>query len=204
MESEFIDHKNKYKVSGAGGSLPIDAVMRPTEKDVCMFDTDEQIRKVARSLTHYIYRNTALENYHSDGVKMDGGFYKKIYGIVYRKINKVKLLHGYAAEYPGKCESKADFDKLIASVPEDLQLKFINYLQELVWGFDFGTQWDKAVAAPPIADGQGAASYVLCGRFKECCENGCELDDKTMCYINKDVHNRIYTLLIGGHFNKVK
>ena len=35
-----------------------------------MYNTDEELRKVACSLTHYIYRNTAVEDYHSDNVKM--------------------------------------------------------------------------------------------------------------------------------------
>ena len=47
-----------------------------------MFNTDDELRKVALSLTHYVYRNTKLEDYHADCVTMDGIFYKKIYAIV--------------------------------------------------------------------------------------------------------------------------
>lgn len=166
-----------------------------------MYDTDEELRKVARSVTHYAYRNTKLEDYHSDGVKMDGAFYKKIYAIVYKKLENVRLLHKYIARFPRACSGKEDIDELIGTVPEELQLKFIKYVRELVWGFYYGTQWDAAEVCSHISEGQNAAGYVLGGRFKECCEKGAVLDDKTMCYVNKDVHNRIYTLFVNGYFD---
>lgn len=90
------------------------------------------------------------------------------------------------------------------TVPEILQLKFIRYLQELVWGFNYGMQWDKAKIVASISEKQSLASYVLSGKFSECCRNGNCLDNKTMCEINKDIHNRIYTLLVQGYFNKAK
>ena len=141
-----------------------------------------------------------MEDYHSDNVKMDKDFYKRIHGIVYRKIKNVCLLHKYVAEYQGKCESKSEFDKLMQTVPEILQLKFIRYLQELVWGFNYGMQWDKAKIVASISEKQSLASYVLSGKFSECCRNGNCLDNKTMCEINKDIHNRIYTLLVQRRF----
>jgi len=166
-----------------------------------MFNTDDELRKVALSLTHYVYRNTKLEDYHADCVTMDGIFYKKIYAIVYKKLANARQLHKYVANYPERIESKEDFESLLKTVPKDLHLKFISYLQELLWGLTFGTQWDAATVCAPIESSQSGATYILGGRFKECCALGCRLDDKTMCYINKDIHNRVYSLLVNGYFD---
>jgi len=97
--------------------------------------------------------------------------------------------------------SKEDFESLLKTVTKDLHLKFISYLQELIWGLTFGTQWDAATVCAPIESSQSGATYILGGRFKECCALGCRLDDKTMCYINKDIHNRVYSLLVNGYFD---
>lgn len=166
-----------------------------------MFNTDEELRKVALSITHYVYRNTKLEDYHSKGVIMNNDFYKLIYSIVYRKLNNVRVLHKYIANYTNKLDNKSDLDKLLETVPSDLKLRFLRYMQQLFGGLNYGTQWDAAQICAPIESNISAASYLLGGRFRECCDKNYRLDDKTMCYINKDVHNRIYTLLIGGYFS---
>ncbi len=43
-----------------------------------MFNNENDLRKVALSLTHYVYRNTKLEDYHSEDVIMDKAFYKNL------------------------------------------------------------------------------------------------------------------------------
>lgn len=168
-----------------------------------MYNDDIGRRKVAISITHYAYRNTKLEDYHSDGVKMDKNFYRTIYNVVSSKLKNVRLLQRYLDDFPNEnISDKQVLDKLIGSVPDNLQLKFIKYIQEIIFGQLYGTQWEPAKLVPEIAEGQSYANFVLAGKFSECCKNGCILDDAAMCLINKDVHNRIYTLLIGGYFNK--
>lgn len=128
---------------------------------------------MALSITHYVYRNTRLEDFHAECVQMDRNFYRIIYNTVRTKLKNVR----------------------------ELQLKFIRYLQDITFGLFFGTNWDTAVQAEKIRANQSYANYVLAGKFNECCQNGCLLNDATMRIINKDVHNRIYTLLTGGYFN---
>lgn len=166
-----------------------------------MFNNENDLRKVALSLTHYVYRNTKLEDYHLEDVIMDKAFYKKIYRIVYDKVNKVKLLHKYVTRFPENYDRAQDIDKLIDTVPYNLQLKFIRYFQELVWGFNFGVDWDAATVCEPPHKNQSLANYILAGNFSKCRKKGSALNDSAMCYINKDVHNRIYTLLKGGYFD---
>lgn len=88
-------------------------------------------------------------------------------------------------------------------MPEALKFKFMRYfieVTELLREY-FEASWDPAQTIDCNLDCGSLANYVLLGRFLECCNNGAILNDKTMCYINKDIHNRIYTLLINGYFS---
>lgn len=167
-----------------------------------MFDNEQGKRKMALGISHYAYRNTVLEDYHSECIKMDMSFYKKIYRIVYTKLKNAKLLHKYIENYSEeKLESKEDLDRLLNNVPEDLRFKFMRYLSEVLFGSMCGVEWDLAETLECNLNGKSLANYVLAGNFLECCKNGAILNDKTMRYINKDIHNRIYTLLINGYFS---
>lgn len=168
-----------------------------------MFNSKQDERKMALAITHYAYRNTALEDYHADDVKMDKAFYKKIYKIVYGKLKNAKEFNKYIKNYHDEINSKEEFEKLLNTVPEELQLRFLRYFQNIVATIEFryGSQWEQATVVDCDLNGKGMASYVLSGHFAECCEKGVHLDDVIMCYINKDVHNRIYTLLVNGYFD---
>ncbi len=169
-----------------------------------MFNNDEGKREMAYVITRYAYRDTALEDFHSISIKMDMSFYKKIYNIVYAKLKKVSLLFKYIENYQAdELKNKEDYEKLLDTIPEELKFKFMRFLSEvyelLQQYFEFG--WAPAKIVDCDFNGKSLAKYVLSGRFIECCKNGSILDDKTMCYINKDIHNRIYTLLINGFFS---
>lgn len=167
-----------------------------------MYNDEKGRRIMALSITHYVYRNTRLEDFHAECVQMDRNFYRIIYNTVRTKLKNVRELQRYIDSFPdADLTNKATLDKLINSVPKELQLKFIRYLQDIMFGLFFGTNWDTAVQAEKIRANQSYANYVLAGKFNECCQNGCVLNDATMRIINKDVHNRIYTLLTGGYFN---
>ncbi len=171
-----------------------------------MYNDDKGRRIMALSITHYAYRNTPIEDFHADDVKMDKELYRKVYNIVRRKLQNVCLLQCYLDDFP--CEKiediddKRKFDELLNSVPKALQLKFIRYMQHIIFGRLYGANWDAACQVEGIKEGQSHASYVLGGEFSKCCKNGNILNDSTMCDLNKDVHNRIYTLLINGYFYK--
>lgn len=167
-----------------------------------MFNDEKGMRLMALSLTHYVYRNTAIEDYHSEGVTMDMEFYKKIYNIVYRKIKKVKQFHKYIRNYSGtQLKTLDDLDAILKTVPEEYHLSFINYLQDILFGFKMGVDWEPANKIDTILQGKSEATFILSGKFIECCQNGCILDGKTMYHINKDIHNRIYSLLLNGYFD---
>ncbi|MDE7406044.1 MAG: hypothetical protein K2M89_04155 [Clostridiales bacterium] len=168
-----------------------------------MYNSDNGRRSIAKSIAHYAYRNTKLEDYHAACVRMDKNFYRVMCGIVSKKLNIVRIFQRYLDEFPKDFISeKTAFDELIKTVPEDLQLRFIRYCQNIVYGFAFGSNWDTAQRIDGIKEKQSYANYVLGGKFLEYCNAGYVLDDKAMCIINKDVYNRIYTLLVDETFNR--
>lgn len=167
-----------------------------------MYNDDKGRRAMALSITHYVYRNTRLENFHSECVYMDKNFYRLIYNTVRTKLKNVKEMKKYIDAFPDvDLNNKNELEKLISSVPEELHLRFIRYLQNIFFGLYFGAEWDDAILIEKIRKNQSCANYVLAGKFSECCQKGCVLNDENMCVINKDVHNRIYTLVINGYFN---
>ena len=90
--------------------------------------------------------------------------------------------------------------KKIPPSEEELD-NMMQYAKELDFNWLFGTSWDKAKEVDVSLQNSDYAQYVLSGEFLKSCQNNVELDDEVMCNINKDIHNRIYSLLINGYFD---
>ena len=133
---------------------------------------------------------------------MDMSFYKRMYRIVYVKLKNVKNFHHFIDSFDD-IKHKDDLEILIQSAPEELQLKFIVYLSDIFYEINDrrDVKWDKAELVDVHIRRNGLATFVLSGKFKECCEKGCILDDNTMHYVNKDIYNRVYSLLVNGYFD---
>ncbi|MDE6656661.1 MAG: hypothetical protein K2J85_06705 [Anaeroplasmataceae bacterium] len=166
-----------------------------------MYNSEAGKRKMALAITHYAYRNTFLEDYHSESKRLDMNFYNELYSIVDEKLRNVLLFHKYIEGYPKEQINKADIEDLTATVPEELRVKFLEYLLDILFHSNFGSDWDTAEILECNLNGECITDFVLSGHFLECCKNGEILSDKIMCYINKDVHNRIYTLLLKDYFS---
>lgn len=168
-----------------------------------MLNTNQEERKLALAITHYAYRNTVLEDYHSDSITMDKSFYKKIYKTVYCKLKNVEKFHKYIKIFHSDTNFKEELEKLLNTVPEENHFKFLRYFNDIMLEVQLncGVAWDPAEVVDCNINGKSLAHYVLSGCFVECCEKGAILDNATMCYINKDIHNRIYTLLVKGYFD---
>ena len=169
-----------------------------------MFSKEDEKRIMARSITHYVYRNTVLEDYHSKCVKMDMKFYKKIYKVVYTKLEEVKKYHPYIYNSPQKFPDLKDMRNCLIvfnNVSQEMKLETIKYCEAIWWNMFYGTNWEVAKKIDINSNMKCEAAYILEGHFIQCCRNGEILDDKTMCYINKDIHNRVYTLLVNGFFD---
>lgn len=60
--------------------------------------------------------------------------------------------------------------------------------------------WDIAQEIEMV-DYKNLADFILGGAFKQACMEHAHLNDETMCYINKDINNRMYTLLMHHYFD---
>ena len=162
---------------------------------------EEFIKKIAKAIVHYAYRNTKIEDYHAENVVMDMELYKDIYKMVHQKMGNVQRYTHYILEFARReREGKSLGAKEFELVKEEDRLGFVRYYKEIQFSTLFGTNWDE----PELVDvkiGGTLARFVLDGEFKRACINGDNLDDKIMEKINKDIYNRIYSIVKSGLLN---
>lgn len=154
-------------------------------------------RQLALVYAHYLYRNTDLEKYHAQKAVMNMNFYDKIYEIVNEKVKIVKRNQKKLYDISTIDEAK----EMLFKMPKSSAEEFIDYFENMhaYSVLPCGTDWDAAEALNmEIPD--DLTAFILDGYFRECCEQNKILDNEAMCYINKDVHNRIYTLVCKGSF----
>ncbi len=60
----------------------------------------------------------------------------------------------------------------------------------------WGSSWDDAVEVE-LPTKKDLTEYILSGKFLEFCQSGAKLTDSTMRELNRDIHNRVYTLVIN-------
>ena len=161
-----------------------------------MFNNKEELKVLSRAITHLVYRNTEVEDFHSESVIMDEKFYYTVIKIV---VNKLKLVTKFYNQLMSVSED--DITRTISGQQSDLDNSFLRFLGELFFNCQFGTHWDDPVQLEQMPQGE-LSKYILDGHFRQCCLEHRELDDDTMCFINKDINNRIYTLLVKGYFNQ--
>lgn len=160
-----------------------------------MFNTDAEKRSLAKAIVHYVYRNTpAVEDSHSDGIVMDDAFYRKIYKSVYNKMFLVQKYNGFYCQI----ENSNQLKNFLSSQKLDKPLEFLSYGQNISHNFIYGKLWDKAELIEELPK-TNLTSYILSGKFKQYCKEKREFDDNAMRDINKDIYNRIYTLLLEGY-----
>ena len=153
-------------------------------------------RQLSIGIVHYIYRNTPIvEDNHSENIMMDKSFYSKVYQTVKRKLKTVVEFRKPLSIL----DDKIPPEQIVRSIPEENRWRFFKYVQEMCFhSTAFGKDWDApSLIEEPI--GNNLAEFILRGRFLERCQNNAHFDDKTMCEVNKDINNRVYTLLVQGY-----
>ncbi len=150
-------------------------------------------RKTALIFAHYAYRDTEVEDMHAGtGINMDDNTYDKVYEIVKRQLGKIEKYHPFLL----KAEDIEQIKFYYRSMEKDSAEEFMRYCQTLISYAVLtpGSEWDP----PRLLEEKvpcDLAAYVLKGAFRICCQKHNTMDDETMCYINKDVYNRFYTLV---------
>lgn len=156
----------------------------------------DKLQKLAIGLTHVIYRNTAIEDMHSAGAQMDKAFYEDAY-YYFKQMMDIADKH------------KDIYKMFLDENDEELLIKKLKKSEttaeekEIIAGIYFyslNSEWD----IPALCNDEpndDKTDYMLRGKFKEHCDKGSKLSDRVMCEINKDICNRIYTLLYKGYFD---
>lgn len=158
-----------------------------------MFSTDDGKRKLALALTHYVYRNTKVEDFHADNEILSASLYKKVYAIVKRRVNLVLKYQKYLNNLDNFYD-RNKIKEIAHSINDSDRLGFFKYVGELSFNLLFKPNWDRAELLE-VTNIQNPTQYILAGHFKECSLKNKPLNNQIMCYINKDIHNRIYTLI---------
>lgn len=156
-----------------------------------MFVNHLSEEELAKVFAHFIYRDDSIvEYYHCKNVIMDQEVYAAVLGAVLSNLRRIARNHkvlilteGEAISavkkmYPTRAMEFFKYEKTFASYSTHLP----------------GSNWDAPVfleMQPP----KDKATYILDGAFREGCVLHWHFDDKAMCRINKDVYNRIYTLV---------
>lgn len=147
------------------------------------------------ALSHYVFRNTEIEDFHSQSKKMDFEFYLETIAYCGQFVNRInrnkKLISIFLEENWEK--------RLLQIVKENKKLTNVqrNLCLNLWWYLTALPCWDKPeiISEKPS---RGITKYIFNGKYFEHCANESILDDKTMCDVNHDICNRIYTLIESG------
>ncbi len=150
-------------------------------------------REIAIIYAHYMFRDaTVVENLHGKAAEMNDEVYNEIYKAVKNNLSRIKRYHKKLCLIDNETELRETMDKMYPTRGVEFG-KYVICMNSYV-KYKCGRNWDEAL----IMEGdipKDLTQYVLSGCFKICCEEHMRLDDEIMCLLNKDIHNRVYTLI---------
>lgn len=146
------------------------------------------------AIAHYVYRNTKIEDFHSEDAALNGNLYALMHDIVERKIACVRRFLPLLRSV----ETPEAWNEAAAQLHSAQAAKeFAAFSAEVLFKMNSNAGWDAAKEVTQPKDG-ALADFVLGGVFVQGCREGWHLSDDVMCRINRDINDRIYTLLIYG------
>lgn len=160
-----------------------------------MFDADQKInmKSLAKGLSHMIYSDTDfIENSYANDALMDDRFYDDAYEIVATGIEDMKR---YWRGLENLCNfSISEITKTMVATPIGMH-KNAEYISAVIFGILCASQWDNPIELEEKIT-KNWAEYVLSGEFKKHCDGKTRFgNDSLTAEINKDICNRIYTIL---------
>lgn len=162
--------------------------------------------RIARAIVTTGYRNTVLEDIHANKKPISNRIRKEITYELANCIDFACLMQPLIEH-----DSIEDIEDLIVKGhEEDVRLGIIKYLSDMVFGDGCSTEWDDPHEVDDaIFDElddklcymdrelwpQAIAEFVLDGQFSINAKKKVRLNDNDMKIMNKDVHNRMFTVL---------
>lgn len=151
------------------------------------------------AIAHYVYRNTKIEDFHSEDAVMNASLYVLMHDIVEKKLAYVRQFIPLLRSI----ETPEAWNEAAAALRSaEAAKEFACFSAELLFKMNSNAGWDAAKEAKQPED-EALADFVLSGAFAQGCREGWHLSDDVMCRINRDINDRIYTLLIYGRLEEL-
>ncbi len=149
------------------------------------------LENLAFYLSRFIYRDTKIESYHRNNVLLGMGLYDEMIVIVDENVKKVQRYHAKMTSI----QTEKEADDQLRRMSFSKRNTFIEYVISFNHLSKCKCNWDPPQKIDPFSPPKNLSKFILDGHFIECCKKQCLLSDSIMCYINKDIYNRIYTLV---------
>ena len=174
--------------------------LEPMIKNVGSWDN----ARISRAIVTAGYRNTILEDIHANGTPITDAVREEI-------IDGLVMAMNMAYNMQPLIEMELDdIEECILNLPEDVNEWIVTYLKEMLFADACSSQWDT----PSEVDEklfeelddelceldsddwpEVIADFILAGKFTYNQENNVVLTDAVMADMNRDVHNRMFTVL---------
>lgn len=174
--------------------------LEPMIKNVGSWDN----ARISRAIVTAGYRNTILEDIHANGTPITDAVREEI-------IDGLVMAMNMAYNMQPLIEMELDdIEECILNLPEDVNEWIVTYLKEMLFADACSSQWDT----PSEVDEklfeelddelceldsddwpEVIADFILAGKFTYNQENNIVLTDAVMADMNRDVHNRMFTVL---------
>lgn len=146
------------------------------------------------AIAHYVYRNTRIEDFHSEDAIMNASLYALMHDIVESKIACVRRFLPLLRSI----ETPEAWNEAAAKLHSaEAAKEFACFSAEVLFKMNSNAGWDAAKETEQPKD-EALADYILGGAFVQGCREGWHLTDDVMRRINRDINDRVYTLLIYG------
>lgn len=149
------------------------------------------LEKQAFYLSRIIYRDTVIEDYHHKGAVLSTEIYNAMIEVVDGNVKKVQRCHRRMLDI----QTKGDIDALLRRMSAAERDEFANYCFVFNFLSKCSCNWDPPVKLEISSTPKDLSVFILDGHFLECCKKHSVLTDPVMRYINKDIYDRIYTLM---------
>ena len=174
--------------------------LEPMIKNVCSWDN----ARISRAIVTTGYRNTILEDIHANGTLITDEVRKEI-------IDGLVMAMNMAYNMQPLIEMELDnIEECILNLPEDVTSWIADYLRDMLFADACSSQWDtpsevEEAIFEELDDElceldsddwpEVIADFILAGKFTYNQENNIVLTDAVMADMNRDVHNRMFTVL---------
>ena len=174
--------------------------LEPMIKNVGSWDN----ARISRAIVTAGYRNTILEDIHANGTHITDEVREEIINELVTAIYMVSNMQ------PLIEQDMDDIEECILNMPEDVNEWIVTYLREMTFADACSSQWDTPSEVDEAifeelddelceldSDDwpEVIADFVLAGQFTHNQENNIVLTDSVMADMNRDVHNRMFTVL---------